>query len=90
MLTRGNDPPEPPAALTRGNDPPQPPAPAIAGSAGTRLRRAPPHQPMKPPRQPADRIWLTCWAAELSAACGWLLPSSTDTIMLPRTVEIFG
>ena len=39
---------------------------------------------------PLARIWLTCWAALASAACGWLLPSSTDTIMLPRTVEICG
>ena len=32
------------ALPTRGDDPPEPPA--TAGSAGTRLRRAPPHQPM--------------------------------------------
>src|SRR5262249_53713904 len=55
---------------------------SACGEAGQKAR----------PRQPFElaRAWLTCCAALLSAACGWLLPSSTDTIMLPRIWETFG
>src|SRR6185437_13252864 len=47
--------------------------------------------PLKPPSgQLPARTWLTCWDAVSSAACGWLLPSSTDTTMVERIVEICG
>src|ERR1700722_2988657 len=61
----------------------------LAAGALGRGARAGRRGRLTPTRQPA-RSALTCAAAAVRAACGWLLPSSTETIMLPRTVEIFG
>src|SRR5271165_7682150 len=56
-------------------------------AAGRGARRCGlPRQELDPPA----RTLSTCCAALARAACGCVLPSSTDTIMLPRIVETCG
>src|SRR4029077_17706042 len=40
--------------------------------------------------EPLASAWFTCCAALARAAAGWLLPSRTDTIMVPMICETFG
>jgi len=58
---------------------------ATPGVYAGAVQRVPSRQPFE-----AASAWLTCCAALVSAACGWLLPRSTDTTMLPSIWETFG
>ncbi len=65
LPARGDDPP----LRCPGGLLPEPPAPATAGSAGTRLRRAPPHQPM------------TQWFDAALLAAGLLATAAAATVL---------
>ena len=80
----GASPGDNPPLCLPGGLPPEPPAPAIAGPAGTRLRRTPPRRPMRSVACPGGRSASSPWRPSAAARSACPTCASTRTRWQPR------